>query len=143
MKNAKIIKSILVIVVFLELCMFFVPGMVSYTGVKEIEGRSYMLIQKLPEGSIASGAKLTFMLTLFTLIAAGAYQYSDSLIAIRLCMVFAAANTFFTASPLMADYMLVKFPYAILPIIVLIGFIISLVVMLKEQDAYYDRMANG
>lgn len=142
-KILKVVKVILIALPVAILIMFFLPGIVSYIGIDELKGKTYRLIDVLPEGVIANTSIVSLLVTFFTLLAGVGFQYANSLGAIRLYMIFSVVNIFFTAAPLAVDEYLCKYPYAWLSILMVVGFVISLIVMLKEQDLYYDRLLEN
>ena len=139
MKHEKIIKIALLVFPILVLVLCLVPDMVTYTYLGEGKETGFSMLQTLPDGVVASSAQLTFVLTIFTLIAGFVYRGNNSLAAIRLYMIFSATNGFFTAVPLATDGTLLPFPYAVFPILVCLGFALSLPVMFKEKRLYDAR----
>ena len=139
MKHEKIVKIILIVLPVIALVMYFIPGMVSYTGLEKLEGRSFMLIESLPVGTISNVSRLTMLVTVFTVAMGVVYTNAPGRASSRLYMILNIVNLLFSLAPLGVDESLVVFPYLLLPVLYAITLAVSIPVCVKETQLYYDR----
>ena len=139
MKHEKIVKIILIVLPVIALVMYFIPGMVSYTGLEKLEGKSFMLIESLPVGTISNVSRLTMLVTVFTVAMGVVYTNAPGRASSRLYMILNIVNLLFSLAPLGVDESLVVFPYLLLPVLYAITLAVSIPVCVKETQLYYDR----
>ena len=139
MKNEKLVKRILIVLPVIALVMCFIPGMVSYTGIEKLAGRKYMMIQPLPEGTIANVSLVVILFSVFTGAMGIVYANSPSRASSRMYMILDIVSLLFSLAPLWVDEYLVPFPYLLFPVLFAIMLAISIPVCIKETQLYYDR----
>ncbi len=139
MKHEKAVKIILIVLPAIALLMYFIPGMISYTGIEKLEGKQYMLVQSLPEGTISNVSRLTMLVTVFTLAMGIVYSNAPGRASSRLYMIFNIVNLLFSLAPLGVDEHLVAFPYLLLSVLYGITLAVSIPVCVKETELYYNR----
>lgn len=139
MKHEKAVKIILIVLPAIALILYFIPGMVSYTGLEKLEGIQYMLVQNLPEGTISNVSRLTLLLSVFTFAMGIVYANAPGRASSRLYMILNIVNLLFALAPMGVDEYLNLFPYCLVPIMYAITLAVSIPVCIKETQLYYDR----
>ena len=139
MKHEKLVKIILITLPAIALAMCFIPGMVSYVGLDKLIGKKYMMVQPLPEGTIANVSLVVILFTVFTLAMGIVYANSPGRASSRMYMIMNIVNLLFSLAPIWVDEHLVIFPYLLFPVLFAIILVISIPVCIKETDLYYDR----
>ena len=139
MKNEKLVKIILIVLPAIALVMCFIPGMVSYVGIEKLDGIKYMMIQPLPEGTIANVSLVVILFSVFTGAMGIVYANSPSRASSRMYMIVDIVNLLFSLAPLGVDEYLVVFPYLLFPVLFAVILAVSIPVCIKETQLYYDR----